>query len=61
MKEEIKLELTINEFDQLHEMLHGLHGRTKYVKVDKDLLGKLLRDHSKTIGELNDREVRTYE
>lgn len=50
----IKLILKLSEFDQLHELVDN---KKKSVKVDADILRRLLCDHSVMIGKLNDEGV----
>lgn len=46
MKQELRCKATIADFDHLHYAIDKLRANSKTVKVDRDVLERVLRDHS---------------
>jgi hypothetical protein len=61
MVDRISLNTTVDNFDDLHQVVDKARKNAKIVKVDRKLLINLLMDHSLLISSLNDLGVRDIE
>ena len=58
MVDRISLNTTVDNFDDMYEVVDKARKNAKIVKVDRKLLINLLMDHSLLISSLNDLGVR---
>ena len=58
MIDRISLSTTVDNFDDLYQVVDKVRKNAKFVKVDRKLLINLLMDHSLLISSLNDLGVR---
>ena len=58
MSDRISLSTTVDNFDDLYQVVDKARKNAKIVKVDRKLLINLLMDHSLLISSLNDLGVR---
>ena len=58
MVDRISLNTTVDNFDDLYQIVDKARKNAKIVKVDRKLLINLLMDHSLLISSLNDLGVR---
>jgi len=58
MVDRISLNTTVDNFDDLYQVVDKARKNAKIVKVDRKLLINLLMDHSLLISSLNDLGVR---
>ena len=58
MADRISLNTTVDNFDDLYQVVDKARKNAKIVKVDRKLLINLLMDHSLLISSLNDLGVR---
>ena len=58
MVDRISLSTTVDNFDDMYEVVDKARKNAKIVKVDRKLLINLLMDHSLLISSLNDLGVR---
>ena len=61
MADKISLNTTVDNFDDLYQVVDKARKNAKIVKVDRKLLINLLMDHSLLISSLNDLGVRDIE
>jgi len=61
MVDRILLNTTVDNFDDLYQVVDKARKNAKIVKVDRKLLINLLMDHSLLISSLNDLGVRDIE
>ena len=61
MVDRISLSTTVDNFDDMYEVVDKARKNAKIVKVDRKLLINLLMDHSLLISSLNDLGVRDIE
>ena len=61
MVDKISLNTTVDNFDDLYQVVDKARKNAKIVKVDRKLLINLLMDHSLLISSLNDLGVRDIE